>query len=137
MIQYVCAVHITIHRHSHFNERNDWSMTTVTTHGKNRMKERCGIPKRAAERNAQMAFDKGLTYEKTHGKLREYIDNKRNTSNITDIRVWNGSIYVFHGETLLTVYPIPRKIYGKEHKNVIRAKEGKKYYGTECKYQLV
>ena len=91
-------------------------MTTVTTHGKNRMKERCGIPKRAAERNAQRAYDKGLTYENTHGKLREYIDNRRNTSNITDIRVWNGDIYVFHGETLLTVYPVPKSLFGSNNK---------------------
>lgn len=112
-------------------------MTTVTTHGKNRMKERCGIPKRAAERNAQLAFDKGLTYDRTHGKLREYIDNRRGSTNITDIRVWNGNMFVFYGEALLTVYPIPKKIFGKEHKNTIKAKEGKKYYGTECMYQIV
>jgi len=90
------------------------AMTTCTDHGKNRMKERCGIPKRAAERNAQRAYDKGLTYDGTHGRLREYIDKKRGTSNITDIRVWNGSVYVFYGEALLTVYPIPRKIYRRD-----------------------
>lgn len=112
-------------------------MTTVTTHGKNRMRERCGIPKRAAERNAQLAFDRGLTYDRTHGKLREYIDRRSDTTNITDIRVWDGNIYVFYGETLLTVYPIPRSILGKEHKNAIKAKEGKKYYGTECMYQIM
>lgn len=112
-------------------------MTTVTTHGKNRMKERCGIPKRAAERNAQLAFDRGITYGMTHGKLREYIDSRRGTSNITDIRVWNGNMFVFYGETLLTVYPIPKSIFGKEHRNTIRAKENRKYNGNEIKYCIV
>jgi hypothetical protein len=116
-------------------------MTTVTTHGKNRMKERCGIPKRAAERNAQRAYDKGTTYDNTHGKLREYIDRRSDTTSITDIRVWDGNIYVFYGETLLTVYPIPRSILGKEHKNAIKAKEGRKnygkHYGNQIEYSIV
>ena len=45
-------------------------MTTVTKHGEKRMKTRCGIPKRAAKRNAQIAYEKGLNYENATGKLK-------------------------------------------------------------------
>lgn len=78
------------------------------------MKERCGIPKRAAQRNAQMAFDNGLNHENTKGKLRKYIDSKESTTEYTNIRVWNGYVYVFMGEALLTVYPVPKKYEKRE-----------------------
>ena len=51
-------------------------MTTVTKHGAKRLKERCGVPKRAVQRNAQTAYEKGLNYENATGKLKKYIDSK-------------------------------------------------------------
>ena len=107
-------------------------MTTVTKHGEKRMKTRCGIPKRAAKRNAQIAFDKGLSYENATGKLKKYIDSKNESTEITDVRIWNGSVYVFFGEALLTVYPLPKKYTKREIQLRMKRKlEGEMRYGTE------
>ena len=107
-------------------------MTTVTKHGEKRMKTRCGIPKRAAQRNAQTAYEKGLNYENTTGKLKKYIDSKNESTQITDVRIWNGNVYVFFGEALLTVYPLPKKYTKREIQLRQKRKlEGEMRYGTE------
>ena len=98
-------------------------MTTVTKHGEKRMKSRCGIPKRAARRNAQTAYEKGLTYEEAKGKLKKFIDTKNGTTELTDVRIWNGNVYVFYGEALITVYPIPRKYSKRELETRKRRRE--------------
>ena len=106
-------------------------MTTVTKHGEKRMKSRCGIPKRAARRNAQTAYDKGLNYENATGKLKKYIDSKNESTEITDVRIWNGNVYVFFGEALLTVYPVPRKYSKRElQMRIKKREEGEHNYGT-------
>jgi len=83
-------------------------MTEVTWHGKNRMKERVGIPKRASARQTQRAFEKGITHSETVGSLHTYLDSlflREGTAN--NIRIWNGCIYIFANERLLTVYALP------------------------------
>lgn len=85
-------------------------MTEVTWHGKNRLKERVGIPKRASQKQTQRAFEKGITHKETVGSLRNYLDGvflREGTAN--NIRVWNGSVYIFKDETLLTVYALPTR----------------------------
>ena len=107
-------------------------MTTVTKHGLRRMKERCGVPKRAAQRNAQNAFEKGLNYENATGKLKKFLDTKNGTTELTDVRIWNGNVYVFYGEALLTVYPLPKKYTKREIQLRMKRKlEGEMRYGTD------
>lgn len=106
-------------------------MTTVTRHGEKRLKERCGVPKRAVQRNAQTAYEKGLTYEEAKGKLKKFIDTKNGTTQLTDVRIWNGNVYVFYGEALLTVYPVPRKYSKRElQMRIKKREEGEHNYGT-------
>lgn len=107
-------------------------MTTVTKHGAKRLKERCGVPKRAVQRNAQTAYEKGLSYENATGKLKKYIDSKNESTQITDVRIWNGNVYVFFGEALLTVYPLPKKYTKREIQLRQKRKlEGEMRYGTD------
>ena len=107
-------------------------MTTVTRHGEKRLKERCGVPKRAVQRNAQTAYEKGLNYENATGKLKKYIDSKNESTQITDVRIWNGNVYVFFGEALLTVYPLPKKYTKREIQLRMKRKlEGEMRYGTD------
>ena len=85
-------------------------MTEVTWHGKNRLKERVGIPKRASQKQTQRAFEKGISIDETVGSLRNYLDGvylREGTAN--NLRVWNGSVYIFKDETLLTVYALPSR----------------------------
>lgn len=107
-------------------------MTTVTRHGEKRLKERCRVPKRAVQRNAQTAYEKGLSYENATGKLKKYIDSKNESTQITDVRIWNGNVYVFFGEALLTVYPLPKKYTKREIQLRQKRKlEGEMRYGTD------
>ncbi len=85
-------------------------MTEVTWHGKNRLKQRVGIPKRASQKQTQRAFEKGISITETVGSLRNYLDGvflKEGTAN--NLRVWNGSVYIFADERLLTVYTLPSR----------------------------
>lgn len=85
-------------------------LTEVTWHGKNRLKERVGIPKRASQRQTQRAFERGITLEETVGSLRNYLDGvylREGTAN--NLRIWNGSVYIFKDERLLTVYALPSR----------------------------
>lgn len=45
-------------------------MVKVTEHAIQRSKERCGLNKKAAERMAEVAWEKGLTHAECTGKLK-------------------------------------------------------------------
>lgn len=98
-------------------------MTEVTWHGKNRLKERVGIPKRASQRQTQRAFERGITLEETVGSLRNYLDGvylREGTAN--NLRIWNGSVYIFKDERLLTVYALPSR-FRKTELSIMKKKK--------------
>lgn len=85
-------------------------MTEVTWHGKNRLKQRVGIPKRASQKQTQRAFEKGISLAETVGSFRNYLDGIYLREGVANnIRVWNGSVYIFKDERLLTVYALPSR----------------------------
>lgn len=84
---------------------------TITKHAKQRMKERCGFNKKTAERMAHKAFYNGITHAQTKGKLNKWITNlyfKNEKAN--NIRLYGENAYIFCGETLVTVIPVPVNI---------------------------
>ena len=90
-------------------------MTEVTWHAKNRMKQRVGVPKRAVSKQADRAFENGITHKETTGGLRRYLDSiylKKGIAN--NIRVWDGRIYLFADSKLITVYTLPSQFRKKE-----------------------
>lgn len=107
-------------------------MTELTWHGKNRIKERCGIPKRASEKQTERAFEKGITHSETAGSLRNYLDGvflKEGTAN--NIRVWDGMIYIFKDKKLLTVYSLPSRFRKTELAIMRKKKQKDGYKNTE------
>lgn len=81
---------------------------TITEHAKQRMKERCGFSKKTAERMAKKAFYGGITHAQTKGKLNKWITSlyfKNVKAN--NIRLYGEVAYIFAGETLVTVIPVP------------------------------
>jgi len=85
-------------------------MAEITRHAAKRIRERQGIPKRASQKTADKALAEGLTYEDTSGSLRRFISAlylKRGTAN--NIRIYCDQVYIFHDETLITVFPLPQK----------------------------
>lgn len=80
----------------------------ISYHAKDRIRERCGLPKKSVERNAMLALQKGLTHNEATGRLKKYFDwlyfQNRNGNNI---RVYNNHVYIFKGTALITVLPLP------------------------------
>lgn len=85
-------------------------MTRVTKHAAKRMKERLGISKSTSEKNAEKALRLGIRHSDTSGSLHRYITSlywKEQTAN--NARIYCGNVYIFHNETLITVFPLPQR----------------------------
>lgn len=82
----------------------------MTHHGAQRTKDRLGISKKLADKNAEKALRHGVTHAETSGKLCHYLDGiylvNRRPNNM---RVYNHMVYLFRGNTLITVLPLPRR----------------------------
>ena len=77
----------------------------VTKHGGKRSRERVGIPKKAVDRNAKNALEKGVRYEDTCGAMRRYLDwlYLKGSGEANNMRVYGDHVYLFHDEILITV----------------------------------
>lgn len=98
----------------------------LTFHSKKKAKQRMGIPRRALRKNAEKALIYGLEREETVGRLRGYLDSvyfKMETAD--NMRAFNRYIYLFAGNTLITVLHMPKPLIPsaysqqkKKHKNM-------------------
>jgi len=83
----------------------------LSNHGKERLHERVGLSKKSVEKNALLALENGLTHSDTTGRLNKYITKLylqgRNANNI---RVYNHYVYLFAGNTLITVMHLPQNL---------------------------
>ena len=80
----------------------------LTNHAKERLKTRCGLPKKALERNARKALEKGIRHNECSGKLRKYLDYLfLSHKNGTNIRIYGNHTYIFSDERLVTVLSFP------------------------------
>tara|TARA_R110000851_G_scaffold324025_1_gene491082 strand:+ start:426 stop:722 length:297 start_codon:yes stop_codon:yes gene_type:complete len=82
----------------------------LTNHAKKRFKERVGLPKRAIQRYANMAFSDGVCHGDVSGGAHRYLTClffKKKTA--TSLRVYGGFVYIFNGTTLITVHDLPQK----------------------------
>lgn len=83
----------------------------VTRHGEKRIRQRVGINKKAVAKNADKALACGLDHNRAKGRLKHYIEWLYNKCGGTgnNIRVYNGYVYVFHDETLITILYLPNE----------------------------
>lgn len=84
----------------------------VTKHATRRIRQRLGINKKSVDKNAERALQFGLTHADVKGKLCRYLDgiylqNRRPTN----MRVYNHSVYLFRDATLITVIPLPHRLW--------------------------
>lgn len=90
----------------------------VTKHARRRIVKLVGMKKSSTHKDAQRAWKRGIRHNETEGSLRRYIDYlylSHRTAN--NIRIYNSHVYLFAGQTLVTVIPLPdkyREIYDKE-----------------------
>lgn len=85
-------------------------MLNVTNHALRRCRERMGVPKKAVIRMVEKAFEVGKCHSDFSGSFSRYLDSiflkERNANNM---RVYNGHLFIFAGDTLITAWPVPSK----------------------------
>ena len=83
----------------------------VTKHGEKRIKERLGLSKKTAEKNAKKALELGLTHAETKSGLRKYLDKLYlSKGKANNMRVYHHFVYLFHNKTLLTIIALPHNL---------------------------
>lgn len=91
-------------------------MSDVTKHAQKRIRERCGLPKKAVQRMADKALVEGVRHKDTVGALHKWVDGlflqARNGNNI---RLYGNHAFIFHDEILITVINIPPRFVEKEY----------------------
>jgi hypothetical protein len=96
----------------------------VTNHAKDRTKERLGLSKKCAEKNAQKAFEYGVKHSEVTGSLRRYLDSvylrHRNSNNT---RIYNRKLYLYNENILVTIMNLPNK-YSELADKLQRKKNG-------------
>lgn len=103
----------------------------ATKHAKKRIKERCGIQRRSADRVADIVLRKGLTREELRGNLRKYVDGvyfnspSENELHDNQFRVYGEKIYVFSNTGfLITMFALPQQL-AKLANTIYKQKEQK------------
>lgn len=85
------------------------AVCAVTRHAEHRTRERVGIPKKAVRRAAAKAITKGIKRTEAEGGLRRYLDwlYWRGNGGADNIVVYGDKVYLFGGDTLITVLTVP------------------------------
>lgn len=83
----------------------------VTKHAEHRVRNRVGVNKQSVDKLAEKALIYGLTHKETTGRLHKYLTtlflSKHKANNM---RVYNRQVFLFHGNVLLTVFPLPQNM---------------------------
>lgn len=83
----------------------------ISEHARMRMQERCGFDRKTGDQMAKNAFEQGITHGQTKGRLNHWISwlylKKKRANNI---RIYEDNAYIFCGETLVTVIPVPEDV---------------------------
>ena len=100
------------------------SSAYVTRHAKERIHERMGLGKNNTNRIADIALEKGLAHGETKGKLRKYLSSLFLTHGVgNNMRVYAEKVFVFQGNRLITVLPLPNDF--KKIANICMAEKRK------------
>ena len=83
----------------------------VTNHAYDRVRERVGLPKRAVERLARTAMQRGRTSDEFNGFMALYLDRVQDRHNPDAVvKVFRGYMWLFCDNRLLTVIQIPKDL---------------------------
>ncbi len=96
----------------------------ASDHARKRVKERCGVSKKNADRIAALALERGVEREYTKGPLRKWLDTKYlNGDEDRTLVVWGDKAYIFSGgesRTLITCLQIPAVIMKNKDRMIIQ-----------------
>ena len=87
-------------------------MAKITKHARKRFKQRMGVHKGDTNKNAKRALREGLSQSdvcRSPGLSRLMSGLFFHNQMANNIRLHNGMVYIFSGQTLFTVFPIPEQ----------------------------
>lgn len=94
------------------NERNISNAIVISEHAYMRLKERNGWSRKAAARMIDKVYQKGLRPEQVKGYLKCWINNKAYYGTEgSEFVLFGEKLYIFNGNTMVTVIPIPSRSY--------------------------
>ena len=97
----------------------------ISNHARKRMKERCGFNKKTCDRMAKKAFTDGIAHKQTRGRLNKWVTSLFfKNCNANNIRIYGDNAYIFCGETLVTVIPVPADLRKDLDRMVERMEKG-------------
>lgn len=83
----------------------------VTKHAEKRMRERVGLNKKAIQRAAETAYEKGIKHCETTGNLNKWVTSLYfNNRTANNIRLYGDKAWIFAGKNLVTILQIPASL---------------------------
>ena len=106
-------------------------MVYITKHAEKRLKERIGLNKKALQRAADTAFEKGIRHNETIGNLNKWVTAKffQNT-NANNIRLYNDKAWIFTDDRLITIIQVPASLKKGLEDAIARRKSRETQPGT-------
>ena len=94
----------------------------VSKHAKKRIKERCGVSKKSADRIAEMVITRGVSQESTKGPLKRWLDEKALNSDLgSTLLVWGDKAYIISDRNVMvTCLQIPPTITKNMKKMIVQ-----------------
>lgn len=84
----------------------------MTNHSIQRTKDRVGLSKKIADKNAQKALEFGITHAECKAGLKRYLDGLYlSNGNANNMRIYHRYVYLFRDNRLITILPLPHKFY--------------------------
>ncbi|MCM1323934.1 MAG: hypothetical protein NC218_07220 [Acetobacter sp.] len=87
------------------------SEVRMTNHSIKRTKERLGLSKKIADKNAMKALEFGITHAEARGNLKKFMDKLYlSCGKANNMRVYHHHVYCFQGTCLITVINLPNNL---------------------------
>lgn len=84
----------------------------ISKHAYTRMKERNGWSKKTSTRMIQKIYSDGLRPNQVKGYLKGWVNGKADyTREDSELILFGEKLYIFNGNTMLTVLPVPSRAY--------------------------
>ena len=112
------------------------SNVIMTNHSIKRTKDRVGLSKKIADKNAQKALEFGITHAECKAGLKRYLDGLYlSNGNANNMRIYHRHVYLFRDNRLITILPLPHKFYDLADKlQVQKAKDKQSNINNSLEY---
>lgn len=93
----------------------EFQQAVMSEHGVKRLRQRLGLPAKAAAKEIERALLKGTPRTDFSGRMRralDYLFHKH--GHYGDYRVWRGHVFVFKNQVFVTVFPLTNGLHNSK-----------------------